>query len=145
MDFTESYLNRCSNVGLACRVGDCESLRRLLESGAPADVRDNRGWYPVHEAAYGLHADCINLLIRHVHCERSGNNMFPQTITAARSESPPASVRSQTGCSGRKSVIAAPSSSGHQPKNPVQCATLRARNSVLERGSLFGLPNARES
>lgn len=64
MDFTESYISRCSSVGLACRVGDCESLRRLLEGGAPPDVHDNRGWYPVHEAAYGLHADCLSLLVR---------------------------------------------------------------------------------
>ena len=28
------------------------------------DVKDNRGWMPLHEAAYNGHTDCIDLLLK---------------------------------------------------------------------------------
>ena len=33
--------------------------------GAPCDVSDNRGWFPVHEAAAEGHCDCLQVLLEH--------------------------------------------------------------------------------
>ncbi len=56
-------VNACSSVGLACRLGSTEWLKQLLAAGAPTDVRDNRGWTAVHEAAYSNHVDCLRLVL----------------------------------------------------------------------------------
>lgn len=49
-------------VGVACRVGDVILTRTLLEAGL-GGFPDDRGWFPMHEAAFGLHIDCCRVLI----------------------------------------------------------------------------------
>ncbi|XP_056423996.1 ankyrin repeat and SOCS box protein 3 isoform X2 [Hyla sarda] len=63
MDFSEAYTDRCSTVGHAARRGDIKSLRRLIKNGSSVDVADNRGWMPIHEAAFSDAAQCLQLLI----------------------------------------------------------------------------------
>ncbi|XP_047489887.1 ankyrin-3-like isoform X2 [Penaeus chinensis] len=62
MDFTEAYDDTSSSVGLAARLGDTPLLQELLKKGYPANGHDNRGWQPLHEAAYNGHAECVSLL-----------------------------------------------------------------------------------
>ncbi|XP_036606604.1 ankyrin repeat and SOCS box protein 3 isoform X5 [Trichosurus vulpecula] len=64
MDFTEAYSDTCSAVGLAAREGNVKTLRKLLKKGCSVDVADNRGWMPIHEAAYHNSVECLRLLIR---------------------------------------------------------------------------------
>ncbi|KAM9462791.1 ankyrin repeat and SOCS box protein 3 [Clarias gariepinus] len=63
MMFTECYRDSCSAVALAARRGDCRLLQRLLRKGHSVDVKDNRGWSALHEAAAGGHAQCVRLLL----------------------------------------------------------------------------------
>ncbi|KAG8584140.1 hypothetical protein GDO81_008698 [Engystomops pustulosus] len=63
MDFSEAYTDRCSTVGHAARGGDIKSLRKLIKKGSSVDVPDNRGWMPIHEAAFSDAAPCLQLLI----------------------------------------------------------------------------------
>ena len=63
MNFRESYSNCCSLVGLAARNGDLESLRKLLRDKKDYCIKDNRGWFPIHEAAYHGHTSCVKELI----------------------------------------------------------------------------------
>lgn len=62
MDFTECYQDTCSAVGLAARAGDARRVQRLLKRGYSADVKDNRGWNALHEAAASGSTDCVRLL-----------------------------------------------------------------------------------
>ncbi|XP_030050479.1 ankyrin repeat and SOCS box protein 3 [Microcaecilia unicolor] len=64
MDFTEDYLDTCSAVGLAARKGATKCLQRLLKQGRSIDIRDNRGWMPIHEAAFHDSSECLRLLIQ---------------------------------------------------------------------------------
>ncbi|KAM6220676.1 ankyrin repeat and SOCS box protein 3 [Rhynchocyon petersi] len=64
MDFTEAYSNTCSAVGLAVRENNVKVLRQLLRKGYSYDVADNRGWMPIHEAAYHNSLQCLLALIR---------------------------------------------------------------------------------
>ncbi|XP_029088159.1 ankyrin repeat and SOCS box protein 3 isoform X1 [Monodon monoceros] len=64
MDFTEAYSDTCSTVGLAAREGNVKVLRKLLKNGCSVDVADNRGWMPIHEAAYHNSIECLRMLIR---------------------------------------------------------------------------------
>ncbi|EMP23877.1 Ankyrin repeat and SOCS box protein 3 [Chelonia mydas] len=63
MDFTEAYSDRCSSVGLAAREGNVKNLRKLIKQGYSVDVPDNRGWMPIHEAAFRNSSECLKLLI----------------------------------------------------------------------------------
>lgn len=63
MDFTEAYSDTCSTVGLAAREGNVKVLRKLLKKGRSVDVADNRGWMPIHEAAYHNSVECLRMLI----------------------------------------------------------------------------------
>ncbi|XP_077341683.1 ankyrin repeat and SOCS box protein 3 isoform X1 [Lithobates pipiens] len=63
MDFSEAYTDRCSSVGHVARRGDIKSLRNLIKKGCSVDVPDNRGWMPIHEAAFSSSAQCLQLLI----------------------------------------------------------------------------------
>lgn len=58
-----TYRDSCSPVGAAAREGDCELLYRLIQEGKPMDVRDNRGWSPLHEAAAHNSAKCMKVLL----------------------------------------------------------------------------------
>ncbi|XP_052776524.1 serine/threonine-protein phosphatase 6 regulatory ankyrin repeat subunit B-like [Mya arenaria] len=64
MNFEEAYPDTIGSVALAARAGDERSLRKLLRNGRPADVKDNRGWIAVHEAAYFGHDKCLNQLLQ---------------------------------------------------------------------------------
>ncbi|XP_019517631.1 PREDICTED: ankyrin repeat and SOCS box protein 3 [Hipposideros armiger] len=66
MDFTEAYSDTCSTVGLAAREGNVKVLRKLLKKGRSIDVADNRGWMPIHEAAYHNSIECLRMLIQNV-------------------------------------------------------------------------------
>nr|XP_012633250.1 ankyrin repeat and SOCS box protein 3 isoform X1 [Microcebus murinus]XP_012633251.1 ankyrin repeat and SOCS box protein 3 isoform X1 [Microcebus murinus] len=71
MDFTEAYSDTCSTVGLAAREGNVKVLRKLLRKGRSIDVADNRGWMPIHEAAYHNSIECLRMLI---HADSSSEN-----------------------------------------------------------------------
>ncbi|XP_069117030.1 ankyrin repeat and SOCS box protein 3-like [Argopecten irradians] len=64
MDFTESYTDTCSSVGMAARMGDLGRVQDLVWHGKPVDVRDNRGWTPIHEAAFHGQSGCLEFLLR---------------------------------------------------------------------------------
>nr|CAB3223380.1 ankyrin repeat and SOCS box protein 3-like [Phallusia mammillata] len=64
MDFTEAYDDTCSQVGFAARSGNIELLRSLLSSGKDYCVHDNRGWYPIHEAAEAGNVESITELLQ---------------------------------------------------------------------------------
>ncbi|XP_069464463.1 ankyrin repeat and SOCS box protein 3 [Ambystoma mexicanum] len=64
MDFTEAYSDRCSTVGHAARSGNIKCLQRLIKRGCSVDVPDNRGWMPIHEAAFHNSTKCLRLLIQ---------------------------------------------------------------------------------
>ncbi|XP_062859737.1 ankyrin repeat and SOCS box protein 3 isoform X2 [Trichomycterus rosablanca] len=63
MNFTECYQDTCSAVALAVRRGDSRQLQRLLKKGYSVDVKDNRGWNALHEAAASGSAQCVRLLL----------------------------------------------------------------------------------
>uniref|UniRef100_A0A0N5AJP1 SOCS box domain-containing protein n=1 Tax=Syphacia muris TaxID=451379 RepID=A0A0N5AJP1_9BILA len=50
-------------VGIACRVGDVQ-LTKLLLNAQFGHYPDDRGWFPMHEAAFGLHIDCCKALFQ---------------------------------------------------------------------------------
>ncbi|XP_058134543.1 ankyrin repeat and SOCS box protein 3 isoform X3 [Dasypus novemcinctus] len=77
MDFTESYSDTCSAVGLAARQGNVKVLRKLLKKGRSVDVADNRGWMPIHEAAYHNSIECLRMLI---HADSSENYIKTKTF-----------------------------------------------------------------
>ncbi|XP_075392135.1 ankyrin repeat and SOCS box protein 3 isoform X2 [Tenrec ecaudatus] len=77
MDFREAYSNTCSAVGLATREGNVKVLRKLLKKGHSVDVADNRGWMPIHEAAYHNSVKCLQLLI---HADSSENYIKTKTF-----------------------------------------------------------------
>lgn len=64
MDFKETYDDTCSSVGIAARLGDLGRVQELVWHGSPTDVRDNRGWTPIHEAAFHGHSGCLDFLLR---------------------------------------------------------------------------------
>ncbi|XP_053746668.1 ankyrin repeat and SOCS box protein 3 isoform X2 [Panthera pardus] len=77
MDFTEAYSDTCSTVGLAAREGNVKVLRKLLRKGRSVDVADNRGWMPIHEAAYHNSVECLRMLI---HADSSENYIKTKTF-----------------------------------------------------------------
>ncbi|MBZ3880416.1 Ankyrin repeat and SOCS box protein 3 [Sciurus carolinensis] len=77
MDFTEAYSDTCSTVGLAAREGNVKILRKLLKKGRSIDVADNRGWMPIHEAAYHNSVECLRMLI---HADSSENYIKTKTF-----------------------------------------------------------------
>ncbi|XP_058429134.1 ankyrin repeat and SOCS box protein 3 isoform X1 [Marmota monax] len=77
MDFTEAYSDTCSTVGLAAREGNVKILRKLLKKGHSIDVADNRGWMPIHEAAYHNSVECLRMLI---HADSSENYIKTKTF-----------------------------------------------------------------
>ncbi|XP_055484722.1 ankyrin repeat and SOCS box protein 3 [Psammomys obesus] len=77
MNFTEAYSDTCSAVGLATREGNVKILRKLLRKGRSVDVADNRGWTPIHEAAYHNSVECLQMLI---HTDSSENYIKAKTF-----------------------------------------------------------------
>ncbi|KAL3873609.1 hypothetical protein ACJMK2_036705 [Sinanodonta woodiana] len=64
MDFREAYPDTCSTVGMAAMIGDLQTMMKLVQAGKPVDVKDNRGWTPLHEASFNGHANCIKFLLQ---------------------------------------------------------------------------------
>lgn len=82
MDFTECYEDTCSAVALAAREGKGRQVQRLIQRGFAVDVRDNRGWNPLHEAAAAGSADCVRrLLSAAVNCEDYVNTLTHNSET----------------------------------------------------------------
>uniref|UniRef100_A0AAY4EZN9 SOCS box domain-containing protein n=1 Tax=Denticeps clupeoides TaxID=299321 RepID=A0AAY4EZN9_9TELE len=65
MDFAECYQDTCSALALAARQGDARQVQRLLKLGYSGDVKDNRGWNALHEAAASGHLSCVEALLHH--------------------------------------------------------------------------------
>uniref|UniRef100_A0AAY4EZQ2 SOCS box domain-containing protein n=1 Tax=Denticeps clupeoides TaxID=299321 RepID=A0AAY4EZQ2_9TELE len=63
MDFAECYQDTCSALALAARQGDARQVQRLLKLGYSGDVKDNRGWNALHEAAASASSECARLLL----------------------------------------------------------------------------------
>ena len=63
MIFDGAYDDSCSLVGLAARNGDFLQLQQFLNNSDDFSIKDNRGWYPIHEAASNGHYKCVELLI----------------------------------------------------------------------------------
>lgn len=53
-----------SNAGLLARVGAAAELGRLLDERPDCDARDNRGWTPLHEAAFARSLPCLQLVLQ---------------------------------------------------------------------------------
>ncbi|KAJ8365242.1 hypothetical protein SKAU_G00140730 [Synaphobranchus kaupii] len=64
MDFAECYQHTCSAVALAAREGNHRLVSKLIQKGYTADVSDNRGWNPLHEAAFHGSYECTRVLIK---------------------------------------------------------------------------------
>ncbi|PRD36031.1 UNVERIFIED_CONTAM: Ankyrin repeat and SOCS box protein 3 [Trichonephila clavipes] len=66
MDFTESWGDSCSAISYAIRLGDMTLFDKFLKENRPVDVSDNRGWFPLHEAAAASHSlECLEKLLNH--------------------------------------------------------------------------------
>ena len=67
MDFSSVRPDTISRASLAARAGDLQSLREVVEAAGPEDERswlqvDNRGWTPLHHAAYHGHTELVRFL-----------------------------------------------------------------------------------
>ncbi|XP_055879142.1 ankyrin repeat and SOCS box protein 3-like [Biomphalaria glabrata] len=56
--------HKYATVGVAARLGDLMGLQEMVWHGRPIDVFDNRGWSPLHEAAYHGNTGCLEFLLR---------------------------------------------------------------------------------
>ncbi|XP_060577760.1 ankyrin repeat and SOCS box protein 3-like [Ruditapes philippinarum] len=64
MNFQEAYPDTSSSVAAAALSGDNKLLKRLIRSGKAVDVKDNRGWQPVHEAAFHGNIACLKEILK---------------------------------------------------------------------------------
>ncbi|KAG8577537.1 hypothetical protein GDO81_010213 [Engystomops pustulosus] len=48
---------------LACKNGNCETVKLLLDFGANRNITTNTGWTPIHAAADSGNTDCLKLLV----------------------------------------------------------------------------------
>jgi len=66
MDFTYVRPETVNSASAAARAGDTESLARIVEGSDEGEIGwqgvDNRGWGPLHHAAYMGQQDCVKLL-----------------------------------------------------------------------------------
>ncbi|XP_044136227.1 cortactin-binding protein 2 [Bufo gargarizans] len=65
-----AYNADINNVGggqtplyLACKNGNCETVKLLLDSGGNRNIMTNTGWTPIHAAADSGNTDCLKLLM----------------------------------------------------------------------------------
>ncbi|XP_071962257.1 uncharacterized protein [Antedon mediterranea] len=79
MDFKEAYPDRCSTVGSAVKAGDADTLSKLIDKGCRVNISDNRGWFPVHEAAAAGNVNCLKLLLNHDSTEIDGRTFEGET------------------------------------------------------------------
>lgn len=64
MDFQEAYPDTCSTVSRAAGTGNVEILKNLIKAGKPIDIKDNRGWQSLHEAAFHGHVKCLRIILK---------------------------------------------------------------------------------
>ncbi|KAK7918729.1 hypothetical protein WMY93_010013 [Mugilogobius chulae] len=64
MNFSEVYRDSVGSVSAAARSGSLVRVRDLIRSGHSLDVRDNRGWTCLHEAAAQGHKGCVREILR---------------------------------------------------------------------------------
>uniref|UniRef100_A0A8C2DKJ6 Ankyrin repeat and SOCS box containing 3 n=1 Tax=Cyprinus carpio TaxID=7962 RepID=A0A8C2DKJ6_CYPCA len=82
MDFTECYGDTCSAVAVAAREGKGRRVQKLIQRGFAVDVKDNRGWNALHEAAAAGSAECVRLLLpAAVNCEDYVNTLTHNSET----------------------------------------------------------------
>ncbi|XP_026858412.2 ankyrin repeat and SOCS box protein 3 isoform X1 [Electrophorus electricus] len=82
MDFTECYQDTCSTVALAARRGDSRRVSKLIKKGYSVDVKDNRGWTALHEAAASGSSECVRFLLgAAVTCEDYVNSLTHNSET----------------------------------------------------------------
>jgi len=66
MDFTYIRPETINSASVAARAGDTDTLAKIVEGSDDGDIGwksvDNRGWGPLHHAAYMGQADCVKLL-----------------------------------------------------------------------------------
>lgn len=96
--FTSAYDDACSRIGLAARNGLAENLRELLSKGCDYAVKDNRGWFPMHEASYNGHLECVKLLLDAARkdCE-SADEILESVFPSAHDKSTPLSLAASKG------------------------------------------------
>ncbi|KAM9716468.1 ankyrin repeat and SOCS box protein 3 isoform 4-T4 [Menidia menidia] len=63
MDFSECYEDSVSGLAAAARSGCRRRLRALIRGGCSLDVRDNRGWTALHQAAAAGSRACVRDLL----------------------------------------------------------------------------------
>ncbi|XP_048843963.1 ankyrin repeat and SOCS box protein 3 [Brienomyrus brachyistius] len=80
MDFTECYQHTCSAVALAARERNHRLVRRLIQKNYSIDVRDNRGWNALHEAAFGGAHRCAQILLKAAR-SKSQSRGYVNTLT----------------------------------------------------------------
>ncbi|KAG9338375.1 hypothetical protein JZ751_025934 [Albula glossodonta] len=94
MDFSECYQHTCSAVGLAAREGKTRLMRKLIQKGYSTDVSDNRGWNPLHEAAFHGSCECVRILIK---TARSGGRHREYINAPAHDSATPLFLAAQQG------------------------------------------------
>ncbi|KAI1887188.1 hypothetical protein AGOR_G00203570 [Albula goreensis] len=94
MDFAECYQHTCSAVGLAAREGKTRLMRKLIQKGYSTDVSDNRGWNPLHEAAFHGSCECVRILIK---TARSGGTHREYINSPAHDSATPLFLAAQQG------------------------------------------------
>ncbi|KAH9515107.1 hypothetical protein Btru_019246 [Bulinus truncatus] len=78
--------HKYATVGVAARLGDLMGLQEMVWHGRPIDVFDNRGWSPLHEAAFHGNTGCLEFLLRQPNVDPDWTTHAKETplILAAR-------------------------------------------------------------
>jgi ankyrin repeat protein len=72
----------------ACKVGNLNLCRILVENGASQNVKSKQGWFPIHLASYHGHLDVVVFLL-------TENNFKPDSIIAVYDDDAAASYRNK--------------------------------------------------
>lgn len=81
MDFTEVYSDTVCTVSAAARSGSTRQVRRLIQSGRSVDVKDNRGWNSLHEAAAAGTDGCVKEILKAAAALPCGLRSFLNSVT----------------------------------------------------------------
>ena len=58
----------CSPLHIACRLGNFEIVRKLVDAGANIDASDGKSRSPLHFACWCGHKEIVDYLIREAGC-----------------------------------------------------------------------------